>query len=657
MKKKMLRTLSLTLVVIMMVCATLLPASYALDSTTSSTKVTFKTADAKKVDFWGGTDESSSGLNTLGAYIFGNGKTITSGKKWGGVEPNGDGTGAVVLKSQITVDESGASATLETSTVNPLLKFKVGFDNVNSGEYGVFVNGKYVEPDAEGVYTVLLQNGMTISANKKYTVTLPTSTEDYYISKTTTVVESGEKFEFTVTPKFDSATGKVFKVTDIAASGKNKFKVGEVDISSDGYKEQQTFTVSSVDSDHTILISAAVPPTPTYSISAEYPTDDMHFTTDFQPREGLKTGSTYSFTVTPAKGYNPPSVTVDHGKISNDGNGNYTVVVADSNVKVTFKNGEKITTKVTLSSSVDGATVTVDGKYASNALQGVDVDYGENVPVTVAVNNGYRVDSVTYTADGITRVLEGVNGNYTIPNVTGEVTITVAVSKVQVTVVYKLPNATIGTFSIPSSGINKEVVCTVSNGIENGKITLETPKEQTGFTFNGWTSSDANIDESNQISVSGTQDRTITVTGTWSFDVMSLFKTKSYSSTMTNSGNVGSYTNSVDYTFELNENAKSTYASQMIVRAGGIVYCADNDQDLSVVKGYVGTGTYSDRQVFSEQLKVRGYIGTSSSAIGEDGVNVSYRIGSPSTKAFAHPWIKVELGGQSFVIFAEDLVR
>lgn len=135
-------------------------------------------------------------------------------------------------------------------------------------------------------------------------------------------------------------------------------------------------------------------------------------------------GGTFSFYVNPKAGYGAiKDVTAayeDGTKVDvlNVGGTQYVINNIQNHVEITVAAGDSETYSVTYSAGTGY-------KIPSNAT--TSVGYDGTVNFTVDVTDGYNVTSVAYTMDGGRRVILPLseNNSYTIPNVTGDVDVTV----------------------------------------------------------------------------------------------------------------------------------------------------------------------------------------------------------------------------------------
>lgn len=260
---------------------------------------------------------------------------------------------------------SDDSFTDNQTTVNhgENVSFKVNLDDdYNKSDVTVYANGSELEANEASVYTInnitMDQTVSVVGVEKnKYTVTLPTNTNGYYITTVNpTVVEPSGQFTFNVVvnPGYES-NSIIVKANDTPVK-KN----------GDG-----SYTISDITTDITIFISGIE--------AAQYnvTTNDVdHATIAIQGMtDDKKVGyGTQTFTVTPDAGYKVDSVKVNDTSVTADSDGKYTIFVSnDVNIVVTTSPVVNVTLTTTVTATGD-ATYTIVVKTFPGEVTGNSAD-------------------------------------------------------------------------------------------------------------------------------------------------------------------------------------------------------------------------------------------------------------------------------------------
>lgn len=192
-------------------------------------------------------------------------------------------------------------------------------------------------------------------------------------------------------------------------------------------------------------------------------------------------GKSYTFTVTPNSGYAIYNVTVN-GKAVSGVNNVYTYVAEKTNEVVV----ETISTAsaYTVTFVVDNG-VTVNGGAIINGTEEV-LQKGDTIHFTVAVNSGYRLDSVVGASDN-------GDGTYTLTP-TDNTTVTITTVKVW-TVSYTLNESTASIFG-------QTVTSGSSLTVDEGKYNV-TIKANSGYAITSVTNATNNMDGTYTVNVNG----------------------------------------------------------------------------------------------------------------------------------------------------------
>ena len=353
----------------------------------------------------------------------------------------------------------------------------------------VKVNGSVLASVGNGLYVINnIQASQTISieagAKATYGVTLNPGT-GYAIAPVGegTTVAHGEDFSFQVTLSEEYANSAL----TVTANG-----IVLTPDSTEG--STSTYTIKNVTQAQVVSVSGVAKNT--YSVTL--PTGTTGYTVSTtQYTTGITHGSTFTFTVNAAQGYDLSQAVVKaNGQPVALKDGAYTVTVTE-NITVTVEGVKAITPNVTISSG-EGYTV--------NKGTGGTVAYGGDYDFTVTVENGYQLKQVVLNGK---TVLSPVDGVYYITGITADQAVSIEVEKLTYTVDY-----------VDDIGQGAgQVVYTIDDANEEGVITLPVPsldeEVKDYYTFEGWK------DESGRIYTTlsiGSANASITLTASWSLN-------------------------------------------------------------------------------------------------------------------------------------------
>lgn len=279
---------------------------------------------------------------------------------------------------------------------------------------------------------VVADTKITIEAvgKNKYTVQLPVGA-DFAASFAANAVDADNKAEFGETVKFKVVPSTGYSVAVTATSN------GAIALVSPVEGEEHTYSVQ-VAGD---TIISATAQKESYEVTFEN-TESEAYTLNGS-NTTVVFGDYYRFYVTPADGFSAPKVEYTVNGNTNTAtpvNGTQYEIQIIGKTTITITDGTVNKYSLILPSSGTGffATVEGDGKFA----------YGTKATFTVLpdTDNGYKIDSVRVVMNGETSVLPVTDdGVYTINKVTGEMTVTVTVSKIQCDVTFDTTDGGLGT--------------------------------------------------------------------------------------------------------------------------------------------------------------------------------------------------------------------
>ncbi len=278
--------------------------------------------------------------------------------------------------------------------------FTVALDEAYSNSAVVVkVNGEIVTA-TEGVYKVANVTqafAITVEGIEKnvYTVTAPSKNAAYTFAGAD-VVAHGDSYTFTLTVSNGyNVSGLVVKVNGEAITGENN-----------------TYTVANVSGALTITVEGLG--LATYGVTK--PATQVGYA--LVGADTVTHGDTYTFTITLEEAYADSAITVKvNGEIVTGENGTYTVVNASGALEITVEGVEMNAYVVSVPTN---ASYTLEG----NVNQ--EVAYGETVTFTITPAS---IETVITVKNGDT-VLTATNNQYTVENVTEDITITVDVKVV-----------------------------------------------------------------------------------------------------------------------------------------------------------------------------------------------------------------------------------
>ena len=225
----------------------------------------------------------------------------------------------------------------------------------------------------------------------------------------------------------------------------------------------------------------------------------------------IEEGKDYTFTVTIAEGYEKSAdfAVKANGTALSEANGKYTVTAVAANITVIVSGVVKKAAPIVKHSVT---LPTGEGYTVNGATEVVD---GENYTFTLAATTGFNIDNAVVKVNGEELDNNGNVGEYTVENVTADLTITVegvARNELDVTLTngigYKLDGAATATYGMPytfevvlgsafkaTDGFVVKVNGTALTAEEDGKYKVTNPTEALTITVEGVT-----IDESKKAS-------------------------------------------------------------------------------------------------------------------------------------------------------------
>ena len=374
-----------------------------------------------------------------------------------------NGTAVKNRTTTFTVDE-GTSATLTFTPDNgyQLASVKVGSTDVTSR----VSNNKYTIS--------------SISANTNVTVTFEAIPAVTYSLKITasgngSVTYNGTAVKNkTTTFTVDEGTSATLTFTPDNGYQLASVKVGNTDVTS--RVSNNKYTISSIPANTNVTVTFEAIPPVTYTLnitasgsgSASYAgTTVRGRTTSFTVDEG----SSVTITFTPDTSYRIASVKVGNTDVTtNVRNNQYTIssITANTTVAVTFEVIPPTVYSLTITASGNG-TASYGGTTVRSKTTTFEVTEGSSVSVTFAPDNGYRVASVWVNNTHVTANVK--NNQYSISNVSGDITMNVAFEEIP---------ATTYTLSVTATGNGS--IAYGDNEIRNGSNTF-TVNEGTYASF------------------------------------------------------------------------------------------------------------------------------------------------------------------------------
>lgn len=227
--------------------------------------------------------------------------------------------------------------------------------------------------------------------------------------------------------------------------------------------------------------------------------------------KSVEEGKDYTFTLVIADGYEKSAdfAVKANGTALSEANGKYTVTAVAANITVIVSGVVKKAAPIVKHSVT---LPTGEGYTVMGATEVVD---GENYTFTLAATTGFNIDSAVVKVNGEELDNNGNEGEYTVENVTADLTITiegVARNSLDVTLTngigYKLDGETAATYGLPytfevvlgsafkaTDGFAVKVNGTALTAEEDGKYKVANPTEVLTITVEGVT-----IDESKKAS-------------------------------------------------------------------------------------------------------------------------------------------------------------
>ena len=225
----------------------------------------------------------------------------------------------------------------------------------------------------------------------------------------------------------------------------------------------------------------------------------------------VESGKDYTFTVKIADGYEKSAefAVKANGKVLAEKDGKYTVSAVTENITVT------VTGVVKKAAPIVKHSVTLPTGEGYTVTGATEVVEGENYTFTLAATTGFNIDNAVVKVNGEELDNNGNEGEYTVENVTADLTITVegvARNELEVTLTngigYKLDGAATATYGMPytfevvlgtafkaTDGFAVKVNGTALTAEEDGKYKVANPTEALTITVEGVT-----IDESKKAS-------------------------------------------------------------------------------------------------------------------------------------------------------------
>lgn len=229
---------------------------------------------------------------------------------------------------------------------------------------------------------------IVIDIKKPVNVSLPASNDQYTVENKaqTTRIKYGSDFTFTVNAK------PGFNVTAVKADGMTLEK-----------DSAPNYTVSGVKHDTVVTVEvSAVKPSVTFSRFRNETFTD----TAASESEQVSYGGSYSFQVTPADGYDAPTVTITGGG-SNENNlrqsgSNYTLYNITQDMQVTITGKSQINKVPLIFNAVDGVTFK-KGDSDDEIKSPIDLDYNTaNFTFRVCLDDAHKNSTPKVTAGGKT---------------------------------------------------------------------------------------------------------------------------------------------------------------------------------------------------------------------------------------------------------------
>lgn len=181
-------------------------------------------------------------------------------------------------------------------------------------------------------------------------------------------------------------------------------------------------------------------------------------------------GETVTYTASPGTGYSASAPSSPYVTFTAAGANKWTFVMPSQNVTISPQ-FSKINYTVTVSKTPSGGGSVSSNKNTAN--------YGDTVTLTVTPNAGWRVKSITTNVSGVAIS----NNKFTMP--ASNITVTVTFEKIPYTITKQTSPSGAGTVTTSKSTANVGDSITVS----------QTPA--TGYYFNGWETSPANLINNN----------------------------------------------------------------------------------------------------------------------------------------------------------------
>ncbi len=417
--------------------------------------------------------------------------TVTRSGNWDNVQTTLPVNGATVTYGNPYSFSLSPKAGYTLAT-NPVT-ITMGEDELTEGEDYALVGNQYTIFSVTDNVTVTL-NEVT---SQQFTVNWKNGTGYKLVSESDGEITSGQKVNYGQEFKFKVALDPGYSNTDmtVTANGTLLIPNGE-----------GVYTISNVTADQSIVVSGVAKNS--YTITH---TQSTGYTFSAQSAMyNVPHGSSFSFTITPAAGYQIDKVEVK--KTNGDGEalevssfGNvYTIGSVEDNLTITVTATEMKYTLTASSAESDGYTL--DGNEDTYT-------YAQTAALTIKAKNGYIVTGVYTEVNGVRTLVHGNESDVYSFAVTSNMKVVVTTDTIKYTVTYQdsKNSTTVETYDV-KSGVTF---------VEGNKVQVKLNKADptsTYYTFNGWSYEERNGLKTGETITLDAGVTSATVTAQWTLD-------------------------------------------------------------------------------------------------------------------------------------------
>ena len=347
-------------------------------------------------------------------------------------------------------------------------------DKSSAGTYrmAIRVTTSSGETKTSNIFTVTITSGVSVDTYYTVNYHLHNATS----SNTTTSIKKGSSYSTTVAPESGYRITKIYCVMngdDISDSTVNGNNVHIDNVIGEVHVTVYTEAISGGDTD-------------TY-YAVKY---RLNNATSSNSNTSVKKGSSYSTTISPENGYTVTEIyCVMDGKNVSDS------VISGNNINIPNVTGEiviSVYTKATGGSTDTYYPVTYTLFESTSTNSATSIKKGSSYSTTVAPKSGYRITKIYCVMGGTDISSSTVSGNnINIPNVTGEVYITVYTEAISGTKVYTVTRNVTNCTSTGSDTLDTSITTTFQS--------IVAPND--GYTLKTLTVSMGGIDYTNETNV------------------------------------------------------------------------------------------------------------------------------------------------------------